>query len=84
MNRGVRPRVTSPLLVGREDDVRALVECGTGPVGHAPAVALVSGRAGMGKSRLVAEAATRLRADGVTVLRGAGLPFGPEDLRACR
>lgn len=78
MNRGFRPRVTSPRLVGREDEVRALVECGTRPSGRVPAVALVSGRAGMGKSRLVEEATTRLRAEGVTVLTGAGLPFGPD------
>jgi hypothetical protein len=78
MNRGSRARVTSPQLVGRDDDVRALVECGTSLVSQAPAVALVSGRAGMGKSRLVAEATTLLRAEGVTVLAGAGVPFGPD------
>jgi DNA-binding CsgD family transcriptional regulator len=39
---------------------------------------MVTGRAGMGKSRLVAEVATRLRALGATVLTGAGLPFGPD------
>jgi len=78
MNRGFRSRVTSPRLVGREDEVRALVDFGNGLVNRAPGVALVSGRAGMGKSRLVAEATTRLVAQGVRVLRGAGLPFGPD------
>jgi Mg-chelatase subunit ChlI len=84
MNRGSRARVTSPQLVGRDDDVRALVECGTSLVSQAPAVALVSGRAGMGKSRLVAEATTLLRAEGVTVLAGAGVPFGPDGPPALR
>jgi DNA-binding CsgD family transcriptional regulator len=77
MSRVARSRVTSPRLVGRDDELRALVNCGTGQGTAASTVALVSGRAGMGKSRLVAEAAARLRAEGVTVLSGAALPFGP-------
>lgn len=48
----LQPRVICPLLVGREDEVRTLVECGTGLVDSQSKWALVSGRAGMGKTRL--------------------------------
>lgn len=49
-------RVSSPTLVGRDAELQSLVEAVTSP----PAVAVVEGEAGIGKSRLVAELAARL------------------------
>ncbi len=46
-------RLSSPVLVGRETELRRLVEAATSP----PAVVLVDGEAGVGKSRLVRELA---------------------------
>ncbi|MCX5216012.1 AAA family ATPase [Kitasatospora sp. NBC_00240] len=72
-------RRTGFAFVGRERELRAL----TDSCRHAPAVVLVEGEAGIGKSRLLREA-ERLFADGgVPVLRAAchqlrePLPFGP-------
>jgi DNA-binding CsgD family transcriptional regulator len=61
-------RTASPVLVGRETELTALAELTRALRPGAPVVALVSGRAGMGKTRLVSEAARRWRDDGVRVL----------------
>ncbi len=47
------PRSSSPVLVGRESELGRLLEAAT----HPPAVVLVDGEAGVGKSRLVRELA---------------------------
>ncbi|GAA1245894.1 hypothetical protein GCM10009665_40920 [Kitasatospora nipponensis] len=65
--------------VGRERELHAL----TTAVGAAPAVVLVEGEAGIGKSRLLREAAAHLEGSDTVVLRGwchplrEPLPFGP-------
>ena len=53
-------------------------------VSGGPSLVLIAGEAGVGKSRLVSEAAARLQGDGWLVLEGGsvavgedGLPFGP-------
>ena len=51
-------------MIGREPELNALVELVHTPISSAPAVALVGGRAGMGKTRLVAEASRRWREEG--------------------
>ena len=67
------------VFVGRDRELRALL----GAVGVRPAVVLVEGEAGIGKSRLVAEASALLRANGVRVVVGGchplrePLPYGP-------
>ena len=76
------PRVASPLMIGREPELNALVELVHAPRSSAAAVALVGGRAGMGKTRLVAEASRRWREEGVRVLIGycapvEGTPYAP-------
>jgi AAA ATPase domain len=51
-------RVTSPRLVGRDDELEALGEFASALRDRQPRLALIRGRAGMGKTRLVTEAAT--------------------------
>ncbi|MFG2820005.1 ATP-binding protein [Kitasatospora sp. NPDC048365] len=66
-------------FVGREVELRQLLAA----VGEGATVVLVEGEAGIGKSRLLREAADRLTAAGVPVLQGGchplrePLPFGP-------
>jgi DNA-binding CsgD family transcriptional regulator len=77
-------RTTSPVLVGRADQL-AVLEAALGPSGHGgPSVVLVGGEAGVGKSRLASEFAARASAAGARVLTGGcvelgtdGLPFAP-------
>nr|WP_055509255.1 LuxR family transcriptional regulator [Nonomuraea pusilla] len=69
----------SPALVGRDAQLRALLQAIGGP----PAVILVQGEAGIGKTRLVRAATERLRAERRTVLLGhchqlrEPFPYGP-------
>ncbi|RPE28556.1 AAA family ATPase [Kitasatospora cineracea] len=76
---GPAPERRGFAFVGREPELAELVEL----LDARPAVALVQGEAGVGKTRLVAEAAGALRARGVgTVVGGCHplrepLPFGP-------
>ena len=59
-----RARVTSPRLVGRDYEWDALGEFASVLRDRHPRVALIGGRAGMGKTRLVTEAVLRWRAGG--------------------
>jgi predicted ATPase len=77
-------RLSSPVFVGRAEELDVLVSAADAAASGQPALVLVGGEAGVGKSRLVAEAATRLSDDGWLVLQGGsvavgdeGLPFGP-------
>lgn len=77
-----RARVTSPRLVGRDDELDALGEFASVLRDRRPRVALIGGRAGMGKTRLVTEAVLRWRAGGARVLIGGcvpveGQPYAP-------
>ncbi|GAA1962343.1 ATP-binding protein [Kitasatospora viridis] len=73
------PSTQGLVFAGRGRELRALL----GALGLRPAVVLVEGEAGIGKSRLVAEAALVLRAQGVRVILGGchplrePLPYGP-------
>lgn len=67
-------RTASPVMVGRESELIALARLGHDLRPGAPAVALVSGRAGMGKTRLVSEAARRWRDAGARVLTSGCTP----------
>ncbi|MGW4646872.1 helix-turn-helix transcriptional regulator [Kitasatospora sp. NPDC004289] len=77
----------TPPFVGRDRELAALL----GAARSRPSVVLVEGEAGIGKSRLVAEAAAELRSEGVLVVTGGCHPlreplaFGPvvEALRRC-
>ena len=66
----VEARVSSPVLIGRSDQLSALdaalAEAGRGR----PSAVMVGGEAGVGKSRLVREFAGRSRGTGARVLIG--------------
>ncbi|WP_059362433.1 helix-turn-helix transcriptional regulator [Lentzea aerocolonigenes] len=77
-----RPRVASPVMIGREPELAALVELVHALRPDVAATALVSGRAGMGKTRLIAEASRRWREEGARTLIGRcvpveGTPYAP-------
>src|SRR4051794_40999354 len=72
-------RVVSPRLVGRSDELELLVRALSDP----PAVVVVEGEAGIGKTRLVAELASRPELGGRRVIGGGcrhvrePFPLGP-------
>ncbi|MFI6503963.1 ATP-binding protein [Nonomuraea typhae] len=79
----VAERVVSPVIVGRGEELSALAAALDAAIEQGPAVALVAGEAGIGKSRLLAEFARSL-GPGVRVVEGAcaelgsdGLPYAP-------
>jgi DNA-binding CsgD family transcriptional regulator/tetratricopeptide (TPR) repeat protein len=77
-------RLSSPIFVGRSEELGMLLSTADAAASGRASLVLIGGEAGVGKSRLVAEAATRLRDGGWLVLEGGsvalgddGLPFGP-------
>src|SRR4051812_34566118 len=82
--RAVARTLVSPVFVGRETELAALTATLEAALAGDPAIVLLSGEAGVGKTRLVEEAAERANAAGARVLAGSciemggeGLPFGP-------
>ncbi|GAA1617261.1 LuxR family transcriptional regulator [Nonomuraea maheshkhaliensis] len=75
----VAERVVSPVFVGRGEESAALAAALEAAVGQGPAVALVAGEAGIGKSRLLAEFARSL-GPGVRVAEGACAELGSDAL----
>jgi DNA-binding CsgD family transcriptional regulator/tetratricopeptide (TPR) repeat protein len=73
-------RVASPTLVGRVEELGVLEAAQGRAANGEPAVVLVGGEAGIGKTRLVAELADRHRVAGARVLAGGCLPAGGEGL----
>jgi DNA-binding CsgD family transcriptional regulator/tetratricopeptide (TPR) repeat protein len=73
-------RVASPTLVGRIEELELLEAARVRAADGDPAVVLVGGEAGVGKTRLVAELSARCRADGMRVLYGGCVPLGGEVL----
>jgi predicted ATPase len=73
-------RVRSPTLVGRVEELRTLEAARRRAADGEPAVVLVGGEAGVGKSRLVAELAARCAADEMRVLYGGCVPVGGDGL----
>ena len=70
--------LTSRVVIGREEPLRALDDALAGAADGQPSVTLISGEAGVGKTRLVQEA--EARADGFLVLHGESVEFGSEEL----
>jgi DNA-binding CsgD family transcriptional regulator/tetratricopeptide (TPR) repeat protein len=77
-------RVASPTFVGRVEELHVLEAARVRAADAEPAVVLVGGEAGVGKTRLVAELTGRCAVDGVRVLAGGcvpvaegGLPYAP-------
>ncbi|HEX5900231.1 MAG TPA: AAA family ATPase [Solirubrobacteraceae bacterium] len=73
-------RVTSPEFVGRERELAGLSAALERAADGRPAVALVSGESGVGKTRLVAELAAGARAQGARVLTGDCVDLGDGEL----
>jgi DNA-binding CsgD family transcriptional regulator/tetratricopeptide (TPR) repeat protein len=76
-------RISSPVLVGRDDALASLLGAIVEATAGAPRLVIVRGEAGIGKTRLLAEAASRMPA-GTLLLTGecldigaAGLPYLP-------
>jgi DNA-binding CsgD family transcriptional regulator len=72
--------VTSPEFVGRERELAGLSAALERAADGRPAVALVSGESGVGKTRLVAELAAHARAQGARVLTGDCVDIGDGEL----
>src|SRR3954469_20378290 len=70
----------SPVLVGREAELAALMAAFGAAAAAEPGVVLVGGEAGVGKTRLVEEAADRVRLTGARVLVGGCVELGGEGL----
>jgi AAA ATPase domain len=69
-------RVVSPTFVGRIEELELLEAARRRAANGEPAVVLVGGEAGVGKTRLVTELAARCAADRTRVLTGGCLPVG--------
>jgi DNA-binding CsgD family transcriptional regulator/tetratricopeptide (TPR) repeat protein len=69
-------RVASPTFVGRVEELQTLEAARVRAADAEPAVVLVGGEAGVGKTRLVAELTSRCAADGTRVLAGGCVPVG--------
>jgi DNA-binding CsgD family transcriptional regulator/tetratricopeptide (TPR) repeat protein len=69
-------RVVSPIFVGRVEELQVLEAALGRATNSEPAVVLVGGEAGVGKTRLVAELTARYATDGIRVLTGGCVPVG--------
>jgi DNA-binding CsgD family transcriptional regulator/tetratricopeptide (TPR) repeat protein len=73
-------RAVSPVFAGRDAELAVLAAAYERACGAGPAVVLVGGEAGVGKSRLVREFAAGVRAGGARVLEGGGQEHGADGL----
>jgi predicted ATPase len=69
-------RVASPAFVGRVEEFQTLEAARRRAADADPAVVLVGGEAGVGKTRLVTELTARCGTDGTRVLAGGCVPVG--------
>jgi DNA-binding CsgD family transcriptional regulator/tetratricopeptide (TPR) repeat protein len=69
-------RVVSPAFVGRVEELEVLEAALGRATNSEPAVVLVGGEAGVGKTRLVADLTARCATDGTRVLTGGCVPVG--------
>src|SRR5215204_6025166 len=69
-------RVASPTFVGRFEELQTLEAARRRAADADPAVVLVGGEAGVGKTRLVAELTARCAIEGTRVLVGGCVPVG--------
>jgi DNA-binding CsgD family transcriptional regulator/tetratricopeptide (TPR) repeat protein len=73
-------RIASPTFVGRLEELELLEAARRRAADGEPAVVLVGGEAGVGKTRLIAELTARCAADGTRVLAGGCVPVGGDGL----
>jgi len=73
-------RISSPVLIGRDRELSAIATEIAAASAGSPRFVVVRGEAGIGKSRLVAEAIAAARAAGTLVLVGECLDIGPAGL----
>src|SRR5512133_3740062 len=78
--RELTERVTSPEFVGRERELASLTAAFERATDRRPAVALVAGESGVGKTRLVTELGALARARGARVLTGDCVDLGDGEL----
>ena len=71
--------VSSDTLIGRDEPLRVLDGVLAAAADGRPALVLVSGEAGVGKTRLAAAAEALARERGATVLHGECMEFGGEE-----
>src|SRR5689334_8470886 len=76
----MQPGLVSPVFVGRGAELSSLVAALESAAAGEPVVVLVGGEAGVGKTRLVEEAAEHARANGARVLAGGCIEVGGEGL----
>jgi len=76
----MQPGLVSPVFVGRGTELSSLIAGLESAAAGEPVVVLVGGEAGVGKTRLVEEAAARARAVGARVLTGSCIEVGGEGL----
>jgi ATP/maltotriose-dependent transcriptional regulator MalT len=76
----MQPGLVSPVFVGRGTELSSLIAGLDSAAAGEPVVVLVGGEAGVGKTRLVEEAASRARAEGARVLTGSCVEVGGEGL----
>src|SRR4051812_6533536 len=79
-NRAMAEALVCPDLVGRDDELRTLDAAMARAIEGQATVALVSGEAGVGKTRLIGEAARRAAGAGARVLTGRCVPLGGDGL----
>jgi DNA-binding CsgD family transcriptional regulator/tetratricopeptide (TPR) repeat protein len=72
-------RVSSPVLIGRDAELRTLLSAWEAAVAGHPSTVLVGGEAGIGKSRLIAELGRAARDEGGVVLEGASVSLGDDE-----
>jgi predicted ATPase len=72
-----RAGVTSPVTVGRDREIARLERAFEAAAAGTPRVVVIGGEAGVGKTRLVADACRRLESEGALVLTGGCVAFGP-------
>jgi DNA-binding CsgD family transcriptional regulator len=73
-------RVTSPEFIGRETEREVLTDALDAARAGRPALIVVAGEAGVGKTRLVQEIVRSGRADGTAVMLGSAVDLGGDQL----
>src|SRR6185312_16077451 len=76
----MQPGLVSPVFVGRGTELSSVIAGLESAAAGEPVVVLVGGEAGVGKTRLVEEAAARARAEEARVLTGSCIEVGGEGL----